>query len=216
MDTKECSHCKSEFPETNEYFSKQSSGKNGLNSCCKKCCTEKSKKYYLKHKEQRSNKMKKYYQKNKNKYLVNQKKWRKANEERYRENQRNYLKRMSSEKKRIIYAQKRHKRTARSAMVEHSLTIKQWKFILLAFEHKCAYCGKSDSLTREHFIPLSLGGNYSIYNIIPTCMMCNCSKSANDFFDWYPQQPFYSKQRVDFILDHFEKLNKQDTLEIAG
>ena len=34
---KECTKCGEEFPNTNEYFSRQKKGKNGLSASCKKC-----------------------------------------------------------------------------------------------------------------------------------------------------------------------------------
>ena len=63
MEYKTCPCCGKLLPETNDFFSKQSNGKNGLNSYCKKCCCEKTKQYYKNNKEKCSGKMKQYYSK---------------------------------------------------------------------------------------------------------------------------------------------------------
>jgi len=56
------------------------------------------------------------------------------------------------------------------------------EFISLCKEHdwKCAYCGKklnSKTITRDHIVPLTKGGNDYIENIAPACLHCNVSKS---------------------------------------
>lgn len=49
----------------------------------------------------------------------------------------------------------------------------------------CFYCGKKlqidfpnrkDYMTIDHFIPLSLGGENSIKNMVPACKKCNSEK----------------------------------------
>ena len=86
--------------------------------------------------------------------------------------------------------------------LEHSLTFKQWYDSQEYFGFKCAYCGKQVNLTRDHFIPLSQGGGFSINNIIPACIHCNDSKGDRDFFIWYPQYKFYSSSREKKILSY--------------
>ena len=39
-------------------------------------------------------------------------------------------------------------------------------------------------------------------NIIPSCKRCNSSKSNKDFFEWYPQYEYYSKENENFILSY--------------
>ncbi len=48
---RKCIKCGEEKPETNEYFSKQLRGKNGLRSVCKVCCREYCKKWHKENKE---------------------------------------------------------------------------------------------------------------------------------------------------------------------
>lgn len=95
---------------------------------------------------------------------------------------------------------------------EFILTVSQWEECKEAFDYKCAYCGSKRKLTQDHFIPLSRGGEYSINNIVPVCLSCNSSKLDNNFFEWYPKQPFYSKSREKRILNYLnynENLNQQ-------
>lgn len=96
----------------------------------------------------------------------------------------------------------RQRRIAKEAEVYSNFTSTDWDNCLNHFDHKCAYCGKSEKLTQDHFIPLSHGGEYALSNIIPVCLSCNSSKRDQDFFTWYSHQPSYSKQRELKILDY--------------
>jgi hypothetical protein len=68
---------------------------------------------------------------------------------------------------------------------------------------RCAYCNKIlENATQDHFIAMSKGGEYTKNNIVPACKSCNSSKNDLDFFEWYPIQKFYSKQREYKILKY--------------
>lgn len=72
------------------------------------------------------------------------------------------------------------------------LTIEQWLYTLDWFsdktgEYQCAYCGSVEramNLTIEHFVPLSMHGNTTMTNCIPSCHECNSLKGAKhgDYF----------------------------------
>ena len=72
----------------------------------------------------------------------------------------------------------------------------EWAECLAFFENSCAYCGKSESLTVDHIIPISRFGAHKLYNIVPACAHCNSSKSDHDIIDWYKKQPFYTVERL--------------------
>jgi len=92
-----------------------------------------------------------------------------------------------------------------------TLTAKQWAYIRKHFNNSCCYCGKEKPLEQEHMVPLVKGGEFSRDNILPACRSCNASKHTQDFFTWYPRQPFYSKQREQKILTHlnYDKNHQQ-------
>ena len=62
----------------------------------------------------------------------------------------------------------------------NALTNEEWQDILKKFEYKCAYCGIefNDRVipTKDHIIPLSIGGYNIKENIIPACRSCNAKK----------------------------------------
>ena len=100
-----------------------------------------------------------------------------------------------------------HKRNALKQQLPSTLTVEQWDEIKIRFESKCAYCGKEEPLTQDHFMPLSKGGEYSHNNIIPACKSCNSSKHDKGFFDWYPKFRHYSKKREKAIVDYLNYHN---------
>ena len=59
----------------------------------------------------------------------------------------------------------------------NTLTAKEWQEIKEAFNGRCAYCGWTDRrLTRDHFIPITLGGDHTKSNVVPSCSSCNSRK----------------------------------------
>lgn len=87
---------------------------------------------------------------------------------------------------------------------DFALTDKEWRETIEYFDYSCAYCGESEKLTYEHFIPFSKGGSFKKDNIIPVCKRCNSSKRDIDFNSWYPKQSFFSKVREINILEYLK------------
>lgn len=196
METKICTVCGEEKPATLEYFSKQKGGKYGLRGMCKKCKSIIDKPYRDKHSEEMKKYHKQYRKENREKTLKYGKQYREEHKEEISKHRKIYNK--NNKEKGRIYAQQRRSRKRKTP---NTLTENQWIEIKSKFNNKCAYCGQEMPLEQEHFIPLSKGGDYSSNNIIPACMTCNRSKFNKDFFEWYPSQEFYSKQREIFILN---------------
>lgn len=229
--TKVCTKCNKELPATEEFFEKVIKGKYGLRSYCKECKS----KYQKKH--QQAIKNGSYVRQeeilcltktcvicnkelpNTNEYFFKNNKGERDKDKTFKLNAKckecskrkfdkvKYLKRM-----RLKY----QKRQATKKGLDSSLTYDQWIQIKAAFNNKCAYCGQELPLQQEHFIAVSKNGEYTLNNIIPACQPCNGSKSNKDFFEWYPQQPFYSKKREKFILDYlnYDKENKAQQLAL--
>lgn len=65
-----------------------------------------------------------------------------------------------------------------NAALVNDFTADQWTSILKAHRFRCHYCGKRGrkSLTKDHVIPISKGGNHTASNIVPACGPCNLRK----------------------------------------
>ena len=67
------------------------------------------------------------------------------------------------------------------------------------FDWKCAYSGKpfkNKTRTIDHIKPLNQGGEHEIWNVVPMDRGLNSSKQDKDMEEWYKQQDFYSKDRL--------------------
>lgn len=104
------------------------------------------------------------------------------------------------------------KRKAIGKQLSSTLTVEQWENVKLHFNNQCAYCGKSEKLTMDHFVPVSRQGELSKDNVVPVCASCNSYKHTSNFFNWYPKQPFYSKKRERSILRYLNY--KQDIQQL--
>ena len=230
MKTKTCTKCKKELPP--EAFGNSKSTKDGLNYRCKECCKqhyydnrEKTlkdvKMYREQNREKVSERKRQHYESNKNSINQYKKQWYEENKEcvLHRARLHREVNKDTTRTKKKQYNKENpgngngraQKYRAKKERLAATLTDAQWEQALSHFYHECAYCGKKSDeqmeeygelLHREHFTPLSSGGGYTHNNIIPACKGCNASKSNKDFFVWYPEQKFYSKQKEDKILDY--------------
>lgn len=55
-------------------------------------------------------------------------------------------------------------------------TEKEWEDKLNQYDNRCFYCGRVGKLTKDHIVPVALGGLNIIDNIVPSCMRCNRKK----------------------------------------
>jgi 5-methylcytosine-specific restriction endonuclease McrA len=66
-------------------------------------------------------------------------------------------------------------RTIRLSGSRH--TEQEWEYKKQQYNNRCFYCGKkSRHLTKDHIVPLLLGGTNDIGNIVPACRLCNRKK----------------------------------------
>lgn len=64
-------------------------------------------------------------------------------------------------------------------------TERDWRRLVARYRGCCAYCGEpSDSLHREHVIPLARGGRHSVGNILPAWPPCNLRKRTKLLAEW--------------------------------
>jgi len=78
-----------------------------------------------------------------------------------------------------LKAQANHirRRASKKQAPINDLTAAQWREILAAFDHRCAYCQrKMQRLTQDHISPLGPTGPHTLHNIVPACQSCNSRK----------------------------------------
>lgn len=99
------------------------------------------------------------------------------------------------------HKERNHKRRAskKNAPI-NDFVKKDWLECFEHFDKSCAYCGGREAIQVEHIVPLSLHGSHTKENIIPACASCNGSKQDVLVEIWYPQQPFYDREREKKIL----------------
>jgi 5-methylcytosine-specific restriction endonuclease McrA len=180
MGTKVCTKCGQELPATSECFYKNKRRPDGLQQYCKQC----QKQYYDQNVVQIKKMHKKHYKKNSQIILEKNKQ--------YYEQNKDMMK---------IY---NHQYRARKSELPCSYSLFQWFKTQEYFDGACAYCGHHVPLSQDHFVPVSKGGGYVASNIIPACKRCNSSKSQEDYFYWYPRQPFYTQRRANKIATYLQ------------
>ena len=171
---------------------------------CLECERENSRAYRRKHPERSNKSSSDWKKRNPNLVKLTQKRHREsgrlaANMRRWRQNHPEY-KEVHAKKERIRRFKKRASRTI-------DYTQSQIDQRIADFNNCCAYCGSSEKLCIDHFIPLSKDGSDCIGNMIPACISCNSSKQNSDPLIWYKQQPSYSERKWKKIL---QVLGKDD------
>jgi len=215
MKTKICIQCKKEFPETNEYFYKQTKG--GFSGRCKTCQKEYGITYRSVNKEKIQEKDKIYYQENKNKVISRQTKYYYKNSENYKEYYKenrsdilDYQKEYKSKNPELIKEiGKRRDNKRKILKIENGgfYTEEEWNNCLSFFDYKCCYSGQiltDKNISIEHIIPIIKGGINNIYNIVCCDTHVNSSKGSKDMEDWYREQEFFSEQRLQKIYEWIE------------
>ena len=225
MKTKVCSKCGRDLPL--DKYGNDKKKIDGLNIYCRECVNEKSKRYRINNKDKRKETLKRYSIKNKDKiaeynkkYLLENPDKRKETIARYYDSNKTKLKLKSKEYREEnsdrVYAWNKkwksenkdkvniysNRRKAKKNLLPSSFSAEQWNQVKSDFNNKCAYCGEELPLEQEHFIAVNKGGEFTINNIVPSCRCCNGSKNDKDFFLWYPEYKFYSKERKEFILTY--------------
>lgn len=61
----------------------------------------------------------------------------------------------------------------------------EWIALCRRFQGRCAYCGRRETLTRDHVVPLG-EGPHDISNIVPACKTCNSRKGVKRWRPFHP------------------------------
>jgi len=77
----------------------------------------------------------------------------------------------------------RRRRAIRKDLHEH-FTEEEWQVLLCKYGSKCLRCDAPGELTRDHVIPLYMGGSDAIDNIQPLCHRCNSAKGISCGPEW--------------------------------
>lgn len=214
-----CRKCGQHKPATAQHFYVCRGTRDGFYPWCKPCARTYGRRYYEANKKRMlqknrdyreanrallSQQSRRYYEANKERILQQRKRYREANKGKVQAVIREWQKRNREKVLQHCARRNAHKRD-----LPATLTIEQWRQCKKHFNHSCAYCGRAmKRLTQEHFVPISSGGNYTVGNIIPACSKCNSSKRDKSFFEWYPQQKFYSRMREKRILKYLNYASK--------
>ena len=83
----------------------------------------------------------------------------------------------------------RRNRKSRIRAERFLFTERDWHRLVERYRGCCAYCGDhSDTLHREHVIPIARGGRHSIGNIVPSCPMCDYRKKTKLLIEFRREQ----------------------------
>lgn len=88
---------------------------------------------------------------------------------------------------------------ARQRSLPDIFTAADWRRCLEWWGHKCAYCGATDNLSADHFIPLASPDcpGTVVQNMLPACKPCNSSKGHSDPIAWLAKRlPNYALHEV--------------------
>ena len=141
--------------------------------------------------EERRRKRSEYYHLNKESEAANNKRWRDKNPHYVSPWKKNNKDRINATRRLWrannpdkVYA-KNHNRRIKVTLTPFPAL--EWKDRLDRFGDYCPYCDtKGHKLTLDHVIPITLGGTNDIWNLVPCCISCNCSKNNKPLWEWKP------------------------------
>lgn len=108
---------------------------------------------------------------------------REKNREKYKNNKKyyqEYLKEWRKNNKDKVFKYRKDRRLLKLFSCG-SHTYLEWVELKKEYNYTCPCCGRQEPeilLTRDHIVPLSIGGSDKIENIQPLCQSCNSKKST--------------------------------------
>jgi len=230
-----CIDCEQIFPATLDYFSPAQNGR--FASRCKPCnasyvahyreqrpeqCRLSNRQWKLRHPDYKSPNDFNWRSQHREALLAQQRERRVKNPERFRNNEQRSRNRHRGQVRRRTAIYNQQRRALKKNLVNDFTEI-QWQKALEYFEHRCAVCEQLPTfwniLARDHWIPLTKGGGYTVANIIPLCHSqkdgsdgCNNSKLNKDPEHWLISR--FGKRKANAILKrinaYFEWVKQQD------
>lgn len=161
-----CRNC-GELKNLDDFY-KQGGGRGDYETICKKCKYEQTRTNYHKKPEQ----YRAYHQKWK---LENN--WKDYSRAYYFRNKASILAKSKQDPEYLAKKNVRwHKRRARVRGNGGTHTLAEWENLKGQYDNKCAICKEAKKLTKDHVLPIHLGGSNAIDNIQPLCQSCNSRK----------------------------------------
>ena len=184
---------------------------------------ENNKEYYKEYYENNKEHYKEYRENNKDKIKEYHKEYRENNKDKIKEQQKEYyennkdkIKEQKKEYKKEYHQTPRGREVARrNKQKRKALTrASQWCDFTLTeqvelWERNSKQCFYSEETIEDfknvhydHIYPLSKGGATAPWNLIPVKNVYNLQKKDTDTLDWYRQQPYFSEERLEFIINY--------------
>jgi hypothetical protein len=183
---KRCSNCLEVKPATREYFVWKT--RYGITQPCRECNKTICRDYDLANPEKTKARMQR-----RDKAVA------RAYEQRYADRRRELTREFLCKHPEIRRINQQKRRT-RKRNLPNDFTKSDWQKCLEYWGNACAYCGCSDSLTIDHFIPFAnpICPGTVVDNIVPACQACNFSKHNRDAKEWITWKFGESKSVVIF------------------
>lgn len=210
-DSRLCRTCGISKPLTPEFWHKDKTNKSGFSYSCKECARKRARQWTMDNSERnkancrnryatKKHEYQAYRAKNAGKIAEEKRAWRKANPDLVKKHKSDSYKRhrdaSNARVRKFSHANPEkirvwtHRRRARKRDLPDTLTAAEWQFALQYFGHACAYCGATEKLTADHFIPINspeCPGTVA-ENMLPVCNICNSSKADRDPVEWLTER----------------------------
>ena len=158
-------------------FSKNKLYLDGYCYWCRSCCNAHKRQLPKKKRVTTPETNRRKYQKYKEKYQLINKEYYHQHKDEIKAQQKQYR-----QKNKEFINLKNRKR--QKLMNGKNISIKEINKLKELADNKCCYCGRSESLQMDHYVPLSKGGAHHISNIVIACKKCNLSKKDKLPEDW--------------------------------
>lgn len=180
---KRCSQCR--HWKSHEAFGRNARRRDGLQSWCRPCDAESSRRYHEANREAVLERNRRYREANHEAELERKRLYREANREAELERNRRYH---AANPERALERNRRRRAREREAVVE-PFTVDDLATRLEDCDYRCVYCDLplDAGVTWDHVRPLHHGGAHAIANLVPACSRCNSSKGPRAVRGWIPR-----------------------------
>lgn len=178
-----CNKCGEEKPNTDEFFGKNLSRKDGLEYFCKECAKIIHDTWYQKNREKEIKRVTDWVKENREKSREYKRRWREKNQEAMKLARKNW--KLAHPEKLIEY---KHRQRAILRGLDEHYTEQDILDLIEESENRCFYCGiELDDFHIEHKTPLGIGGSDVKENLALSCADCNYEKhmkTAEEYFEY--------------------------------